>query len=91
MEPTIANRLGRAFRVTIVAGHHRVAVHHDLAQRLAVARDLAAFLVHHPEIAGSNQFDALARLDLAAGARIELACSGRGSQMEINGDTSVNP
>ena len=56
-----ASRLG----VVVIAFHDDVAAHGDLAQRLAVVRHLAAVLVHHPELAGADQLDALARLDLA--------------------------
>src|SRR5262245_52424822 len=51
VEPAVAHRpLGR-LGVVVVAVHHHVAAHHDLAERLAVRGHLHALLIHHPQLA----------------------------------------
>ena len=78
--------------IVVVALHHDVAAHDDLADRLAVARHVASVLVDHPQLARGDQLDALARLDDGAlRAASAPACSGRGSQTVMNGAVSVSP
>ena len=67
VEPAVADRGGRGVRVVVVALHHDVAAHDDLAESLAVVRDLVALLVHDPQLAGGDQLDALAGFDGGAG------------------------
>src|SRR6266566_8896061 len=63
VEPAVAHRpLGR-LGVVVVAVHHDVPAHHDLAQRLAVRGHLHALLVHHPQLARGDQLDAGPGLD----------------------------
>src|SRR5262245_30607097 len=86
MEPAVAHRLGSPLGVVVVALHDDVAADGDLTQRLAVVRYLAAGLVHHPQLARTDQLDALARLDPGAlrerqvpvlGARLAEGDEGR--------------
>ena len=91
VEPAVANGARRGLGIVVVALHHDVAAHDDLAERLAIVRDLVAVVVYDLQLAGGDQLDALARLDRRAFVRRQLACSGRGSQTVMNGDVSVSP
>ena len=60
MEPAALERLGRRLGLLVVALHHVVAAHHDLAQRLAVLRDVVHLVVDHAHEIGDDVALALA-------------------------------
>ena len=78
--------------IVVVALHDDVAADDDLAERLAVARHLVALVVHHAQLAGGDQFDALPRLDrgpFVAGKRRRAPAAAR--RCVIDGAVSVRP
>src|SRR2546429_2808766 len=62
----IAHRLRGGFRIVVIAFHHDVATHHDLAHRGAVSRDFRAGFVDDDGLARSNQLDSLPGFDDSA-------------------------
>jgi hypothetical protein len=70
--------------------HHHVAADHDLAQRLAVVRDLGTVVaaLSSPEVMSSTPCRALT---VARSAKARRSCSGRGSQIVMKGAVSVRP
>ena len=63
MKPAAANGLGRRLGVVEIALHHDVAARDDLADRLAVGRNLAAVVADHAHFARGDELDALSSLD----------------------------
>src|SRR5258706_9787720 len=59
MKPAIAHRLGRGFRIVVIAVHYYIAAHHDLAHGDAVASDWRAGFVDNGGPARNNQPDTL--------------------------------
>ena len=51
VKPAVAHDGGGGLGIVVIALHHDVAARDDLAERGAVARNLAAFRVHHAQLA----------------------------------------
>ena len=66
VEVAAAQRSGARVGVVVVALHHDVAAHDDLADGRAVVRDLAVGVVDDQQLAGRDELYALARLDHGA-------------------------
>ena len=63
----------------------------DLPEGLPIVRHFVAIFVHDPKLSGTDEFDALARLDPARSSATKSRCSGSGSQTVIRGEVSVSP
>ncbi len=66
VKPPAAHGLLRRLRIIVVPLHDDIAAHADLAECLAVVRDLVQGVIQHAQIAGCDQLHSLARLDHAA-------------------------
>src|SRR5689334_7649152 len=66
MHPAAAQSFGGGGGIVEIALHDDVAARDDLSERLAVARDLAAFGVDHAQFSGRDQLDALTGFDFGA-------------------------
>ena len=76
VEPAAAHRHRGRLGIVVVALHHDVAAHDDLADRRAVVRHLAPLVVDHAQLAGRDQLDALPRLDHGALGRRQRVVLG---------------
>ena len=76
VEPAVANGLGGVLRIAVVARHHDVAANDDFAEGLAVAGDVASEVIDDPEVAGGDEFDALAGFDGGTGGGVEVCVFG---------------
>jgi hypothetical protein len=66
VEPAAAKRLGGALRVAVVAGHDVVAAHDDLAQRIAIGRNVGHRAIHDAQVLSVDHVNALAGLPCGA-------------------------
>src|SRR5207244_12308285 len=69
VEPTVAHHLLGCLGIVVVTLHDHVAAGHDLAQRLAVGRDVLAVAVDAAQLAGADHLPAGQRLDHRAVGR----------------------
>src|SRR6185295_3431546 len=76
MKPTFAHGLRGGRRVLVVTSHYHVTAHDNFPNGLAVARDLLALIVVDSRLSGSDQLDALPRLDDCAFAVRKLFVLG---------------
>ena len=66
VKPAILDHRVRSVLIIIVARHDYIAPHSDFAQRFSILGYFFVVFVHHPKLARTHQFDALARLDFGA-------------------------
>src|SRR5439155_15779303 len=91
VEPAIAYGFRCRIGIVVVAGHHHIAAHADLAQGLAIVRHLIAVVVHHNQLAHVISSTPWRDLIAARSRGASWLCSGNGSQIVINGEVSVSP
>ena len=60
VKPTVAHCHGSCLRVVVITAHHYVATHYDLADRLAIVRNLGTLIIHHSCLARGDEFNSLA-------------------------------
>ena len=73
VEPAAAEGVRRRLRIVVVAEHHVVAAHHDLAHRLAVARHVGVVLVDDAHEVGGRVRLALPGEHARAAGRVQSA------------------
>ena len=66
----------RRIGIVVIPLHHDIATNVDLANRLSVVRHVATFFVDHAQLAGREQFDALARFDHRSRRQVERLMLG---------------
>src|SRR5262245_27255286 len=63
VHPATAEGMRGGVRIVVVPLHHNISAHDNFAERLTVVRNLISVVIYNSQIAGCDQFHALARFD----------------------------